>query len=153
MFIIGRELCTHLSFPLCQTFKKSYLVDLFSYMWYMMCVWERGCLALYSKPVPSSFLNLFLGIEISLKPSTIEKWNRLLKDWMMHFKLNRHVDYLLFSCPSWSSLHYHCTLQFLHGNWRVDVKYKLCTSRVKRNEDFFFPNLTTHIFSWRKKHY
>lgn len=104
-----------------------------------VCVRERGCLALYSKPVPSSFLNLFLGIEISLKPSTIEKWNRLLKDWMMHFKSNRHVDYLLFRFvhPEVPSI---TTVPSVFA-WELESRCKIQiirTSRVKRNEDFFF---------------
>ena len=121
--------------------QKSHLVDLFSYMWYMMCVcvWERGCVALYSKPVSSSFLNLFLGIEISLKPSIIEKWNRLLKDWMMHLKSNRHVDYLLFRSvhPEVPSM---ITVPSIFV-WELEIRCKIQiihTSQVKRNEDFFF---------------
>jgi len=106
-----------------------------------VCVWERerGCVALYSKPVSSSFLNLFLGIEISLKPSIIEKWNRLLKDWMMHFKSNRHVDYLLFRSvhPEVPSM---ITVPSIFV-WELEIRCKIQiihTSQVKRNEDFFF---------------
>lgn len=129
MFIIGRKLCIHVSFPFCQTTKIPPCWSFLIYVIYDVCVCERerGCVALYSKPVSSSFLNLFLGIEISLKPSIIEKWNRLLKDWMIHFKSNRHVDYLLFRFVHPEVPSIITVPQFLYGNWRLDVKYKLFT--------------------------
>lgn len=142
MFITGRKFYTHLSFPLCQTTKIPPCWSFLIYVIYGVCVWERererGCLALYSKPVSSSFLNHFLGIEILLKPSIIEKWNRLLKDWMMHFKSNRHVNYLLFQFvhPAVPSM---ITVSSIFA-WELEIRCKIQiihTNQVKRNEDFF----------------
>ena len=70
----------------------------------------------------------------------------------MHFKLNRNVDYLLFGF-----VHIGVTAYITVSSplaWEAEIRLKIQsihTSQVKRNEDFF-SNLTTHIFSWRKKH-
>lgn len=83
--IIRRKLCAHLSSPLCQTTKVSPCWFLLKHIsiydvWYV-CVCVYYCQAVYNKP-GSSFLSLFPGVEITLKPGIIRTWNGMLKDWM-----------------------------------------------------------------------